>query len=180
MYQPVGQWIWDHIRPKASHHSLWYTIIVGNEFCFYAPAHLFLHSYKQYLEFLILHSIHIFQMQNNLRNADILIMPTFTKSTLSADVLNFKHCSQYVSQVIGLVGIKMLMHMCWQKCEDGEPCRVGVAMIDLSTGLYTVGAIMAALLRRQTTNTGQHVQCNLLSTQVSVSECLQVPCVFII
>lgn len=52
--------------------------------------------------------------------------------------------------------------------EDGEPCRPGVAMIDVATGLYAVGAITSALLYRQKTSTGQHVQCNLLSTQVSV------------
>jgi len=53
-------------------------------------------------------------------------------------------------------------------CQDGEPCRVGVAMIDIATGLYAVGAITSALLHRQKTNTGQHIQCNLLSTQVRV------------
>lgn len=52
--------------------------------------------------------------------------------------------------------------------EDGEPCRVGVALIDLSTGLYTILAILSALEHRHKTNTGQHVQCNLLSTQVAV------------
>ena len=31
---------------------------------------------------------------------------------------------------------------------DGEPCKVGVAMTDLATGLYAHGAIMAALFQR--------------------------------
>lgn len=31
---------------------------------------------------------------------------------------------------------------------DGEPCKVGVPMTDLATGLYAHGAIMAALLQR--------------------------------
>ena len=51
--------------------------------------------------------------------------------------------------------------------QDGEPCRVGVAMTDLSTGLYAYGAITTALLHRYTTGQGQHIDCNLLSTQVS-------------
>lgn len=51
--------------------------------------------------------------------------------------------------------------------EDGEPCKVGVAMTDLATGLYAHGAIMAALLDRQKTGHGQKIDCNLLSTQVS-------------
>ncbi|ELT92978.1 hypothetical protein CAPTEDRAFT_150820 [Capitella teleta] len=50
---------------------------------------------------------------------------------------------------------------------DGEPCRVGVAMTDLSTGLYAYGAILAALLNKQKTGIGQHIDCNLLSTQVA-------------
>lgn len=52
--------------------------------------------------------------------------------------------------------------------EDGEPCKVGVAMTDLSTGLYAHGAIMAALLQRDKTGKGQKIDCNLLSTQVSL------------
>uniref|UniRef100_H3D7Q0 Succinyl-CoA:glutarate CoA-transferase n=1 Tax=Tetraodon nigroviridis TaxID=99883 RepID=H3D7Q0_TETNG len=51
--------------------------------------------------------------------------------------------------------------------EDGEPVRPGVAMTDLATGLYAHGAIMAALLQRQKTGTGGHIDCNLLSSQVS-------------
>lgn len=44
--------------------------------------------------------------------------------------------------------------------------RPGVAMTDLATGLYAHGAIMAALLQRQKTGTGSHIDCNLLSSQV--------------
>ncbi|XP_045169810.2 succinate--hydroxymethylglutarate CoA-transferase-like [Mercenaria mercenaria] len=51
--------------------------------------------------------------------------------------------------------------------EDGEPCKVGVAMTDLSTGLYAYGSILAALLHRAKTGRGQHIDCNLLSTQVA-------------
>ncbi|XP_028289812.1 succinyl-CoA:glutarate CoA-transferase isoform X2 [Gouania willdenowi] len=51
--------------------------------------------------------------------------------------------------------------------EDGEPVRPGVAMTDLATGLYAHGAIMAALLQRQRTGRGAHIDCNLLSSQVS-------------
>ncbi|XP_037829089.1 succinate--hydroxymethylglutarate CoA-transferase isoform X2 [Kryptolebias marmoratus] len=51
--------------------------------------------------------------------------------------------------------------------EDGEPVRPGVAMTDLATGLYAHGAIMAALLQRHRTGRGVHIDCNLLSSQVS-------------
>ncbi|KAJ8314144.1 hypothetical protein KUTeg_008705 [Tegillarca granosa] len=53
--------------------------------------------------------------------------------------------------------------------KDGEPCKVGVAMTDLSTGLYAYGSILAAILYRQRTGRGQHIDCNLLSTQVSLT-----------
>ncbi|WAQ94434.1 SUCHY-like protein [Mya arenaria] len=49
--------------------------------------------------------------------------------------------------------------------EDGEPCKVGVAMTDLSTGLYAYGSILAALLHKGKSGKGQHIDCNLLSTQ---------------
>lgn len=51
--------------------------------------------------------------------------------------------------------------------EDGEPVRPGVAMTDLATGLYAHGAVMAALLQRHQTGQGAHIDCNLLSSQVS-------------
>lgn len=58
-----------------------------------------------------------------------------------------------------------LMHITGPK--DGAPCKVGVAMTDLATGLYAHGAIMAALLQRIQTGKGQKISCDLLSTQVS-------------
>lgn len=50
---------------------------------------------------------------------------------------------------------------------DGPPCKVGVAVTDMATGLYAHGAIIAALLQRSKTNKGQWIQCNLLSTQIA-------------
>jgi succinate--hydroxymethylglutarate CoA-transferase len=49
----------------------------------------------------------------------------------------------------------------------GEPCKAGVAITDLSTGLYAHGAILAALLKRMKTGKGKKIDCNLLSTQVA-------------
>ncbi|CAG0885107.1 unnamed protein product [Darwinula stevensoni] len=50
---------------------------------------------------------------------------------------------------------------------DGAPCKVGVAMTDLTTGLYMYGAIIAALLQRQLTGKGQKIEANLLASQIS-------------
>lgn len=49
---------------------------------------------------------------------------------------------------------------------DGPPCKVGVAVTDVSTGLYAHGAIMAALLSRQQTGEGTWIDCNLFDSQV--------------
>ncbi|XP_008556391.1 succinate--hydroxymethylglutarate CoA-transferase [Microplitis demolitor] len=58
-----------------------------------------------------------------------------------------------------------LMHITGPK--DGDPCKIGVAMTDVATGLYAHGAIMAALYQRTQSKQGQWIQCNLLSTQVA-------------
>ncbi|XP_053974952.1 succinate--hydroxymethylglutarate CoA-transferase isoform X1 [Hylaeus volcanicus] len=58
-----------------------------------------------------------------------------------------------------------LMHITGPK--DGPPCKVGVAVTDLATGLYAHGAIVTALYQRTRTNKGQWIQCNLLATQVA-------------
>ena len=54
---------------------------------------------------------------------------------------------------------------------DGEPGagpqRVGVAVGDLTTGMYSVIAIQAALHHRTKTGQGQHIDMSLLDTQVS-------------
>lgn len=51
--------------------------------------------------------------------------------------------------------------------KDGEPCKVGVAITDICTGLYAHGAIIAALMQRQKTGQGQKIDCDLLSTQIA-------------
>ena len=58
-----------------------------------------------------------------------------------------------------------LLHITGQK--DGPPCKVGVAVTDMATGLYAHGAILAALYQRMKTERGQWIQCNLLQTQVA-------------
>ena len=50
--------------------------------------------------------------------------------------------------------------------QDGSPCKVGIAVTDLTTGLFAHGAIMAALIQRQTTGLGQKIDCSLLASQV--------------
>ncbi|KDN37301.1 hypothetical protein RSAG8_10283, partial [Rhizoctonia solani AG-8 WAC10335] len=58
-----------------------------------------------------------------------------------------------------------LMHITGEP--DGPPCKVGVAVTDISTGLYAHGAIMAGLLSRQQTGKGVWIDCNLFETQIA-------------
>lgn len=51
---------------------------------------------------------------------------------------------------------------------DGEPQKIGVAWVDLFTGVHAVVGILAALRRRDATGRGGHVDMALLDTQVSV------------
>lgn len=51
--------------------------------------------------------------------------------------------------------------------EPSAPSKVGVAMTDIATGLYSHGAILAALLHRQKTGQGQKIDVDLLSTQIA-------------
>jgi formyl-CoA transferase len=50
----------------------------------------------------------------------------------------------------------------------GAPMRVGVAVVDLFTGLYTCVAILAALFRREKTGEGAHVDMALFDTQLAM------------
>ncbi len=49
----------------------------------------------------------------------------------------------------------------------GEACKVGVAITDVLTGVYASGAITSALLWRERSGRGQHLDCSLLDVQVS-------------
>jgi formyl-CoA transferase len=50
---------------------------------------------------------------------------------------------------------------------DGPPCKVGVAITDVLTGVHASGAIMAALLWRGRSGQGQFIDCSLLDAQVA-------------
>jgi formyl-CoA transferase len=50
----------------------------------------------------------------------------------------------------------------------GGPMRVGVAVVDLFTGLYTSVAILAALYQRERTGEGAHIDMALFDTQLAM------------
>ncbi|RCI15568.1 hypothetical protein L249_3551 [Ophiocordyceps polyrhachis-furcata BCC 54312] len=58
-----------------------------------------------------------------------------------------------------------LMHITGSR--DGPPVKVGVAVVDLTTGLYACNSIMAALLGRARTGKGQHIDVALSDCQTA-------------
>ncbi len=50
---------------------------------------------------------------------------------------------------------------------DGNPLKVGVALADLIAGMYASNAILAALMYRERSGTGQHIDIALLDTMVA-------------
>jgi crotonobetainyl-CoA:carnitine CoA-transferase CaiB-like acyl-CoA transferase len=51
---------------------------------------------------------------------------------------------------------------------DGEPMRIGIPVVDIFTGTFSVIGILAALAERERTGRGGHVDAALLDTQVAV------------
>lgn len=58
-----------------------------------------------------------------------------------------------------------LMHITGEK--DRPPVKIGVAMTDLTTGLYVHGAIMAALIGKSKTGKGVHIDASLFESQIA-------------
>ncbi|KAE8378177.1 CoA-transferase family III domain-containing protein [Aspergillus bertholletiae] len=59
-----------------------------------------------------------------------------------------------------------LLHVTGER--DGPPVRPGLGLVDMSTGLYIHGAILAALHARQRTGLGQRVDASLFETQIAL------------
>jgi formyl-CoA transferase len=51
--------------------------------------------------------------------------------------------------------------------EDGEPYKVGVAIADITAGLFACNAILAALFEHQRSGRGQRIDISLLDSQVA-------------
>jgi len=51
---------------------------------------------------------------------------------------------------------------------DGDPMKLGVAIVDLCTGMYALSSILAALQARYRTGKGQYVEVSLYDTGVSL------------
>lgn len=51
--------------------------------------------------------------------------------------------------------------------KDGDPMKVGVAVVDVMTGMYAVSGILSALIYREKTGIGQHIDVSLFDTQLA-------------
>jgi crotonobetainyl-CoA:carnitine CoA-transferase CaiB-like acyl-CoA transferase len=52
--------------------------------------------------------------------------------------------------------------------QEGPPSRVGIPIIDITSGMFAASAILAALLERVDSGKGQHIDVSLLDTQVAL------------
>ena len=59
-----------------------------------------------------------------------------------------------------------LLHLTGER--GGRPVRPGLGLTDMCTGLYTHGAIMAALYARERTGRGQRIDASLFETQIAL------------
>lgn len=79
----------------------------------------------------------------------------------------YAHRAGYDFMIQGMGG---LMSVTGQP--DGEPgagpVKVGVAVCDLFTGMYAATSILAAIAHRDKTGVGQHIDCSLLDSQISM------------
>ncbi len=54
-----------------------------------------------------------------------------------------------------------------QNTPGGDPQKIGVALVDILTGLYAANGILAALQQRHRTQRGQHIEISLFGTAVA-------------
>lgn len=64
-----------------------------------------------------------------------------------------------------LQGVGGLMSITGEK--DGDPVRIGVALIDIGTGMYAAMGIISALMMKKETGKGQYIDVSLLGTEIS-------------
>ena len=88
-------------------------------------------------------------------------------------ITGFGHTGPYRDRVgydFMIQGMSGLMSITGEPDESpgGSPMKVGVAVSDIFTGLYSTIGILAALQHRERTGEGQHIDMALLDSQVAV------------
>ncbi len=72
----------------------------------------------------------------------------------------------YDFMIQGIGGLMSVTGVAQDQAES-EPMKVGVALVDVLTGLYSSNAILAALMAREQTGRGQHIDMALFDVQVA-------------
>jgi crotonobetainyl-CoA:carnitine CoA-transferase CaiB-like acyl-CoA transferase len=75
----------------------------------------------------------------------------------------YAHRAGYDYIIQGMSGI-----MSVTGAPEGQPQKMGVAVTDILTGVYSVSAILAALRQRDQTGQGQHIDMSLLDVATSI------------
>ncbi|MEZ4730581.1 MAG: CaiB/BaiF CoA-transferase family protein [Caldilineaceae bacterium] len=79
----------------------------------------------------------------------------------------YAHRPGYDIAIEAEAGIMSITGPADSETEPGEPCKVGVAIVDITTGMNAVIAILAALHHRTLTGQGQAIDIALFDTQLS-------------
>ncbi|CAK7269363.1 hypothetical protein SEPCBS119000_003530 [Sporothrix epigloea] len=99
---------------------------------------------------------------------DFATLHKLNPSLIYASITGYGQTGPYASRAGYDVMVEAefgLMHITGER--DQPPVKVGVAVTDLTTGLYTSNAIMAALLARTRTGRGQHIDASLSDCQTA-------------
>ena len=94
-------------------------------------------------------------------------------SIIYCSITGFGHSGPYKDRVgydFMIQGMSGLMSITGESDDSpgGGPVKVGVAVSDLFSGLYSVVGILAALQHRDRTGEGQHIDISLFDSQVAV------------
>jgi succinate--hydroxymethylglutarate CoA-transferase len=110
-------------------------------------------------------------------NMDYATLSKINPSLIYASVTGYGQTGPYSDRAGYDVMVEAemgLMHITGSR--DGPPVKVGVAVTDLTTGLYTSNSIMAALIARARTGKGQHIDVALSDCQVATLSNLASSC----
>ncbi|KAE8269573.1 hypothetical protein A4X09_0g2781 [Tilletia walkeri] len=105
-------------------------------------------------------------LHNLVKTADVLV--ELNPGLIYASITGYGQTGPYATSPgydVVIAADAGLMHITGEA--DRPPVKIGVAMTDLTTGLYTHGAIMAALLGRAKTGKGVHIDASLFESQIA-------------
>ena len=103
---------------------------------------------------------------------DYASLKTLNPRLVYCSITGFGHSGPYAARAgydFLIQGLGGLMSITGRGDDEpgGGPLKAGVALTDILTGLYAANAVQAALIRREASGCGQHVDMALLDVQVA-------------